>query len=387
MDKGITQYIKGVPVLSRDDTVRRAAGLIQVSEGSTVLVIDRGQLIGTVNERAIAAFIAGNEDSADVLEENISTLMDPNLVFVNSSVTLRQAAQVFQANNVDMLPVIDNFGSYHGVLYRKDAVAVLTRNLRPPSVAGMATPLGVHLTTGAHTSGAGSLGLFLTGVSLMTLMAAASVLVDWLTKYLSHFTHVNWAAFLASTPLPISLRANLWDLPIYIAIALNTAIMLALLRMSAVAGYHAAEHMTVHAIEAGESLTPDVVRKMPRVHPRCGTNLLAGASLFMMITTKLASSQTAVLVAMVVVIVGWRSVGSWLQQYATTKPPSEKQLKNGIAAGEELLEKYQDQPNLYVTGFQRIWNMGFLQTSAGMIATTGLIGIIQKLLHVTIIPM
>ncbi len=33
--------------------------------------------------------------------------------------------------------------------------------------------------------------------------------------------------------------------------------------------------MVVHAIEEGEDLTLEKVRPMPRVHPRCGTNLVA----------------------------------------------------------------------------------------------------------------
>jgi uncharacterized protein YqhQ len=39
--------------------------------------------------------------------------------------------------------------------------------------------------------------------------------------------------------------------------------------------------MVVHAIERGEPLVLEVVRRMPRVHPRCGTNLVAGIALFL----------------------------------------------------------------------------------------------------------
>jgi len=35
--------------------------------------------------------------------------------------------------------------------------------------------------------------------------------------------------------------------------------------------YHGAEHKTVHAYEAGDTLTVDNVRKHSRLHPRCGT--------------------------------------------------------------------------------------------------------------------
>jgi uncharacterized protein YqhQ len=38
--------------------------------------------------------------------------------------------------------------------------------------------------------------------------------------------------------------------------------------------YHGAEHMTIHALEAGDPLTTDAVRNYPTAHPRCGTEFL-----------------------------------------------------------------------------------------------------------------
>src|SRR3990172_3047684 len=38
--------------------------------------------------------------------------------------------------------------------------------------------------------------------------------------------------------------------------------------------YHGAEHMTIHALEAGDPLTVDAVRYYPTAHPRCGTEFL-----------------------------------------------------------------------------------------------------------------
>jgi uncharacterized protein YqhQ len=38
--------------------------------------------------------------------------------------------------------------------------------------------------------------------------------------------------------------------------------------------YHGAEHMTIHALEAGDPLDVDSVRKYPTAHPRCGTEFL-----------------------------------------------------------------------------------------------------------------
>jgi hypothetical protein len=38
--------------------------------------------------------------------------------------------------------------------------------------------------------------------------------------------------------------------------------------------YHGAEHMTIHALERGDPLTVDEIRKYPTAHPRCGTEFL-----------------------------------------------------------------------------------------------------------------
>jgi uncharacterized protein YqhQ len=38
--------------------------------------------------------------------------------------------------------------------------------------------------------------------------------------------------------------------------------------------YHGAEHMTIHALEAGDPLTVEEVRKYPTAHHRCGTEFL-----------------------------------------------------------------------------------------------------------------
>jgi uncharacterized protein YqhQ len=38
--------------------------------------------------------------------------------------------------------------------------------------------------------------------------------------------------------------------------------------------YHGAEHMTIHALEKGDPLTVDEIRKYPTAHPRCGTEFL-----------------------------------------------------------------------------------------------------------------
>ncbi|OFX14486.1 MAG: hypothetical protein A2Z18_05200 [Armatimonadetes bacterium RBG_16_58_9] len=375
----ISELTRQAPVLSTRDTIRRAAGLIHGSEGAAVLVASNGQIVGMVDESSIARFLSASENLEEALGSPVEPLVEPSPVFVNSALTLREAAEIFGNTDADMLPVIDERGAYRGVIYRSDIIGTLTKTLKPPTVAGMATPLGVYLTTGSITGGAGNLGLFLTGVSLMLMIAASSVIVSGLESAFVAVSGIKTYIYHASPPL--TMRFNVYDVVFYVTTALNIGIMLLLLRLSPLAGYHAAEHMTVHAIEAGETLTPDSVRRMPRVHGRCGTNLLAAAGVFLILTTKV-HSELSVLVALIVVVIGWRAVGSWLQYFVTTKTPSEKQLANGVAAGNQLLERYHERPNYQVYGFDRIWNLGFLQTASGMLSVGLIIYVLEKYAHI-----
>lgn len=48
-------------------------------------------------------------------------------------------------------------------------------------------------------------------------------------------------------------------------------------------GYHGAEHKTINAFEAGDELTPKIVKMYPREHPRCGTAFLLTVVVFSVI--------------------------------------------------------------------------------------------------------
>ena len=56
--------------------------------------------------------------------------------------------------------------------------------------------------------------------------------------------------------------------------------------------YHGAEHMTIHALEAGEPLRPEYVRRHPTAHPRCGTEFLVVVILLSILAFSLVGKQT-----------------------------------------------------------------------------------------------
>src|SRR6185436_2667283 len=61
--------------------------------------------------------------------------------------------------------------------------------------------------------------------------------------------------------------------------------------VSRVFQYHGAEHMTIHALEAGDPLTVNEVRKYPTAHQRCGTEFLVIVILLSIIAFSLVGRQ------------------------------------------------------------------------------------------------
>jgi len=55
--------------------------------------------------------------------------------------------------------------------------------------------------------------------------------------------------------------------------------------------YHGAEHMTIHALENGDPLTVDEVRKYPTAHHRCGTEFLVVLIMLSIFTFSLVGRQ------------------------------------------------------------------------------------------------
>jgi len=61
--------------------------------------------------------------------------------------------------------------------------------------------------------------------------------------------------------------------------------------VSRVFRYHGAEHMTIHALEAGDPLTVTEVRKYPTAHQRCGTEFLVIVVLLSIVAFSLVGRQ------------------------------------------------------------------------------------------------
>ena len=131
--------------------------------------------------------------------------------------------------------------------------------------------------------------------------------------------------------------------------------------ISRVFQYHGAEHMTIHALEHGDPLRPEAIRKYPTAHPRCGTEFLVVVIILSIFGFALVGKQTAlvtvasrVLLIPVIASVGYEllrlgarhrgnpfvRVVMWpgiLVQMITTKQPTDDMIEVAIVAVEEAL--------------------------------------------------
>jgi len=377
-DGPITNIIKTTRFLQPEDTMARAVSIMRATQMPALPVTHNGRVMGLVSEKEVLAHLAaGKSETASVQD-----VMDHNPPCANIHMSIAQVMDMMAVNHTDVLPVIDEFGNFRGVVTRSDVLAAQMDIIRPPMIAGMATPIGVHLTTGSISAGPGSLGLYLTGLSLALMMVASHAIAILLLIFIDKLfgTHLF---LLASSPMTgiTTWQAMRVDWIHYVTIMFTMGMMLLLLRISTISGYHAAEHQVVHCIEAGEPLVPEIVSQMPRAHPRCGTNLMAGMALFVLIADGFGTG-TAVIIALFVAFIGWRAVGHLMQQYITTKPPSMKHIQSGIKAGEELLAKYKREPNKNIFGFARLWQIGIIQVAFGFITVISLVAALGDYLKI-----
>ena len=131
--------------------------------------------------------------------------------------------------------------------------------------------------------------------------------------------------------------------------------------ISRVFQYHGAEHMTIHALEAGDPLRPEAIRKYPTAHPRCGTEFLVVVILLSIVAFSLVGKQSPlvmvasrILLIPVIASVGYEllrfgarhrsnpvvKVVMWpgiLVQKITTKQPTDDMIEIAIVSIEEAL--------------------------------------------------
>jgi len=344
--KTVRELMRPTELLNREDSLGRAAAMLRRSNAPLVPVIDEGVLIGAITEKALAEKLASGSD----MNESLDGAIDRSVTVVGPYMSGAEALRTMSLMESEALIVAEDTGRVVGIVAPSDLAPRRTIQPIPPSIGGMATPFGVHLTAGTVHTGASHLALVTTGMAMATVMVFAvivsSLIVEWL----------------AAGPLG-SLAAVADRLLVF-------GIFAVVFRLLPLSGTHGAEHKVVHAIERGEDLVPEVVERMPRIHPRCGTNYAAGAILFLGIATSaIVADETArLLIAFFATLMTWRWLGSLVQKWFTTKEPTRRQLEGAISSGRELLCLYARSRSSYPTVWQKIYNSGILHVLLGAFA-------------------
>jgi CBS domain-containing protein len=376
----VARLVRDVPHVSPTTRIGTLTEMLRVSPYRAAPIVapsldtdQPGRLLGWITEeRLVSVLLAAQtpEERAALREMTAATFTEMPEVWATTSQYATEVFEQMQANNLDVLPVVDGGFRFLGFVSRSDLVQDLTRPFRPPQVGGMATPLGVYLTTGGVSGGAGTVGLLLTGVAMFGVQAVTALVGIPLEDKL----------FALLPPMAKSLQSSL---SLLFSTALQMALFLLLIRLTPIAGYHAAEHQVVHALERAEPLLTENVRALPRVHPRCGTNLVAGGFLFVLLGQGLQPfvGSYSYLISGLIALSYWRTFGAWLQQNLTTRPASDAQIESGIRAARELLERHDAAPFRPVPPPMRLWRMGIVQIMLGYFGMLALLLAVGWLYH------
>ena len=186
------------------------------------------------------------------------------------------------------------------------------------SYGGMATPFGIRIYTAIAHSGVTDLQMFITGAVYSLIIFASQYAVGY------------W-----QTTNEIILDSSVKSVA-------GIALYLLALRFTPIASIHASEHQVIHAMEKGEDLTPESVKSQNRVHPRCGTNLMALFLVFGLLVgligkMPIASWAQFAITIPAFMLSSWSStsIGRFLQKHFTTKTARDQDIDKAIEAGFE----------------------------------------------------
>ena len=327
--------------VQKGTSLRVAAHALAESGLHALPVADGRRVVGLIDEGALLQALGMGLDPNDPVE----AVMDSDPAMLPPHATGAQALRIFDASGRHAIVVVDMDLQVVGLLTPSRLFHRPQASYRPQLVGGMATPFGVYLTNGVVGGGAKGIAIATSGMTLFGIFFVAAFVVT---------------AFANILKIDQDAHAGLLDFA-------SMLLFLVGLRVIPLAGTHGAEHMVVHAIERGEELTPDVVRRMSRVHPRCGTNIAVGAMVFLSLFAWewTRYDEIRLMVAIFATLFLWKPLGSFVQYFFTTKPPNEGQLLSGIRAGKELLAASARAPYSRGNVLQRIYASGLLHVIAG----------------------
>lgn len=372
----IEEISSEIPAVSEFCNVTRLSELFEMFHTDTLPVIDlQGKIIGIVSEFDLAQIVPewSLRESGYQCNIKVFDIMTNQVWTETKNTNVKDLIDKINKMHTRVIPLVDKDGYYTGsCITRSSIISYLARLIKPSTLGGLATPLGVYITDGKHQAGAGNLGLFMTGVSLGVVL--------WLIEQ-------SFAFSLKQLHIQIS-SENTAVFPIIFI--LQIFMFLVILRLTPLAKIHAAEHQTINAIEKGLPLTLETVKMQPREHKRCGTNLMVlfiGIQLVMLLFIGYLQEVTSffqfifLFGGFMFVFSNWRRWGMWLQKYFTTVKAPDSYIINGIKTGEEILNKHKNDFDAKPASFLRkLWCMSIIQIISGFISVQWFFNSILKVL-------
>lgn len=357
--KPVGQLMRPIPRVWPTSTVLTAAAEIRDSGLPAVGVTDGATYIGIVTQASLTEALARGVSENDTVEK----ALDYQGIKLPPYAAGEEALTAFTELNISAIPIVDDSNQLMGVLTPADLWPKKDRPPAPERIGGMATPFGVYLTTGVLRAGADGFALVATGMMMFTVLFGVQIATEFLAGF--------------------SERHDIF-VPDFLYAVFFGGLFATIFRFLPISSIHAAEHKVVHAIERGEELTRENVRRMPRVHPRCGTNFATGGMIFSGVaglSQLIPDQQFRMLAALLATLIFWRPVGSMVQYWVTTREPSDKHLDMGIRSGKQLLERYATGRTSKRTFGTWIFNSGLLHVMAGSFLMVGLFYLLSVLFH------
>jgi predicted transcriptional regulator len=323
--------------------ISRLPDIFHFAGADTLPVIDKdGLIVGIVSEFDLAKVAKElsfdkNSYQSKLTVENIMT---KEVWLETQGADISNLVDKLDQMHIRVIPIVDEAGFYTGkCVTRKKLINFLTKKIKPRTISGVATPIGVYLSDGLYQVGAKNIGLMLNGA----IFASFFFVAEFLTS---------------------GIQNNFW------ASILKLFMFLVFFKIFPISQIHASEHKVINAIEKGLPLDVKTVQKQSRIHIRCGTNLLVlffGISTIFYITNILIPKIWLLrFMISFLLLIGlfsyWKQIGFKIQQFFTTREPTDKQVEKAIKVAEELLQVSKNDPqDKNINLLTLIYTSGFLQ--------------------------
>lgn len=119
--------LPGVHTVSPNDSVKDAViKMIELKRGA-IVVGKENKIEGIISERDLLKKVVANNLSSETTP--VKKVMTKNVLTISSNSTSEKALKIMEENNIRHLPVIDNKGSYIGILSIRDLMNAVSKSI------------------------------------------------------------------------------------------------------------------------------------------------------------------------------------------------------------------------------------------------------------------